>query len=142
MHPQIILLLILTAFLWGLTPVIEKKALQTASPFAGLVIRNFAVTLILVIVILLWGKTREILTMPSRTMFYFAASGVIAGLLAMITYFTALKLGATSKIVPISATYPLITAFICILFLGEQVTLLRILGTILIISGVYLVKIS
>jgi len=60
----------------------------------------------------------------------------------MLTYFGALKLGATTKIIPISATYPLVTALLGILILGEQATLLRILGAGLIIGGVWLVKIG
>jgi transporter family protein len=86
------------------------------------------------------GKTKEIINTPLKAMILFALSGIIAGLLAMLTYFTALKLGATSRIVPISATYPLVTVILGILILGEQVTLIRIIGTILIIAGIWLVN--
>jgi transporter family protein len=46
----------------------------------------------------------------------------------------------TSKIVPIAAAYPLITAVLSIVVLGEQVTLQRIIGIILTIIGIILVK--
>lgn len=142
MQTNIIILLILTAFLWGITPVMEKKGLQTSSPLVGLIFRNFTVSIILVFIILFMGKTKEILATPPKTMLLFGLTGIVAGLLAMLTYFTALKLGATSKIVPISAAYPLITAILGVLILGEGVTLMRIIGTLLIIGGIWLVKIG
>ncbi|NQT06897.1 MAG: EamA family transporter, partial [Candidatus Omnitrophica bacterium] len=61
-------------------------------------------------------------------------------LLGMWTYFAALKLGATSKIVPIAAAYPLVTAILSIIILKEGVTIMRFIGTALIIAGIWLVK--
>lgn len=141
MQTNIILLLIFTAVLWGITPIMEKKGLQNTSPLVGLVFRNFTVSFILIMAILFMNKTKEVFATSLRDIVLFGLSGVIAGLLAMLTYFSALKLGATSQIVPIAATYPLITAIISILVLGEQLTLIRILGTIFIIIGIWLVKI-
>jgi len=65
---------------------------------------------------------------------------MMAGLLGMWTYYTALKMEATSKIVPIAACYPLVTAFLSVLILKEGVTFQRIIGTALIVSGIWLVK--
>jgi transporter family protein len=141
MQVNIILLLVLTAILWGITPIMEKKGLQNTSPLVGLVFRNFTVSFILILAILFMNKTKEVFTTSSRDMILFGLSGIIAGLLAMVTYFSALKLGATSQIVPIAATYPLITAIISILLLGEQLTFIRIIGIVLIIIGIWLVKI-
>lgn len=142
MQANVIFLLILTAILWGATPILEKKGLETASPIVGLVFRNLAVIICVIAVIFITGKTKEVLSTPPKIMLLFALTGIIAGFLAMLTYFGALKLGATSRIVPISATYPLVAAILGVLILGEQATLLRILGTVLIIGGVWLVKIG
>ena len=142
MQANVIILLILTAILWGTTPILEKKGLETTSPIVGLVFRNLAVIICVIAAVFITGKTKEVLSTPPKTMLLFALTGIIAGFLAMLTYFGALKLGATSKIIPISATYPLVTALLGILILGEQATLLRILGAGLIIGGVWLVKIG
>ena len=64
----------------------------------------------------------------------------MAGLIAMWTYFYLLKEGMASKIVPIAASYPLVTAVLSILILGEQVTIQRIIGIILTIIGIILIK--
>ena len=142
MQTNVIILLILTAILWGATPIMEKKGLETTSPIVGLAFRNLAIIICVFITVLVMGKAKELISTPPKTMLLFAATGIIAGFLAMLTYFGALKLGATSKIIPISATYPLVTALLGILILGEQATVLRVLGAGLIIGGVWLVKIG
>lgn len=142
MQTNVIILLILTALLWGATPIMEKKGLETTSPIVGLAFRNLAIIICVIAAVFIMGKTKELLSTPPKTMLLFALTGVIAGFLAMLTYFGALKLGAASKIVPISATYPLVAALLGILILGEQATVLRILGTVLIIGGAWLVKIG
>jgi len=142
MSLNVILLLILTAIFWGITPAMEKKGLESTSPIVGLVFRNFTVSFFLILIVLFMGKTKEVLATPPKTMILFAATGIIAGLLAMFTYWGALKLGATSKIVPIAATYPLITAVISIVALGEHLTALRFAGITLIVGGVWLVGVK
>ena len=64
----------------------------------------------------------------------------MAGLIGMLTYFFALKKGATSQIVPIAATYPLVTALLSVIILSEHVTVLRLVGTVLIVLGIWLVQ--
>ncbi len=58
----------------------------------------------------------------------------------MWTYFKVLKMGPSSKIVPLAATYPLVTAVLSVLILREEVSWQRIVGTGLIIIGIFLVK--
>jgi transporter family protein len=47
-----------------------------------------------------------------RSFLLFGASGMMAGLLGMWTYYAALKMEATSKIVPIAASYPWLLLFL------------------------------
>jgi drug/metabolite transporter (DMT)-like permease len=42
--------------------------------------------------------------------------------------------------VPITATYPLVTALFAVLFLGEPLSPSRVLGALLIVAGVYFVR--
>ena len=139
MKPEIILLLIVTAVLWGTTPVLEKIGLGKTDPITGVTIRSIAVTLALLAYVTLTGKLKQVFTADMKTIAIFSITGIMAGLLGMITYFVALKKGATSQIVPIAATYPLVTAILSVLILGEHVTLMRLLGTIFIIIGIWFV---
>ena len=136
----VVVLLILTAILWGSSPILEKIGLRNTAPLIALTIRSIGVTVALLLTLAWLGKFKEVFNVEGKTVLLFVISGIMAGLLGMWTYFGALKAGATSKIVPIAACYPLITAFLSILILKEGVTMLRLIGTLLIIAGIWLVK--
>jgi transporter family protein len=136
----VFILLFLTVLLWGTSPIIEKTGLSNTTPFVGLTIRSLGVSIILVITLTLMGQWKTIFSVNPRTALLFVLSGTMAGLLGMWAYFAALKAGATSQIVPIAASYPLITALLSIFILKEDVTWVRLMGTCLIIAGIWLVK--
>jgi len=98
------------------------------------------VTISLLILTFLLGKGRTLVSLDGKSILLFGASGMMAGLLGMWTYYMALKMEATSKIVPIAACYPLITALLSVLILNEGVSVSRVIGTALIVSGIWLVK--
>ena len=137
---MVTLLLVITTLLWGATPIIEKIGLAKVDPLVGVTVRSTIVTIGLFILLLFMGKGRELIEVSGRNILLFGASGVMAGLLGMWTYYMALRMEATSKIVPIAASYPLVTAFLSVLILREGVTLSRVAGTALIVSGIWLVK--
>jgi bacterial/archaeal transporter family protein len=136
----VILLLIATTLLWGSTPILEKIGLAKVDPLIGVTIRSAIVTTGLFLLTFLMGKGRALIELDGKSVLLFGASGVIAGILGMWTYYGALKMEATSKIVPIAACYPLVTALLSVLVLKEGVTLYRVIGTALIVSGIWLVK--
>ena len=137
---MVVFLLIATTLLWGSTPILEKIGLAKVDPLIGVTVRSVIVTAGLFLITFLMGKGRELIELDGKSVLLFGASGVIAGLLGMWTYYGALKVEATSKIVPIAACYPLVTALLSILVLKEGVTFQRVIGTMLIVAGIWLVK--
>ena len=137
---MVILLLIVTALLWGTTPIIEKIGLAKIDPLIGVTIRSTIVTAGLFILTFLLGKGKSLMEVDGKGFLIFGASGMMAGLLGMWTYYTVLKAEPTSKIVPIAACYPLVTVLLSALILKEGVTISRLIGTVLIVSGIWLVK--
>ena len=137
---MVILLLIVTALLWGSTPILEKMGLVKVDPFVGVTIRSTIVTAGLLILTFILGKGRALMSLDGKSIMLFGASGMMAGLLGMWTYYMALKMEATSKIVPIAACYPLVTALLSVLILNEGLNTSRVIGTALIVSGIWLVK--
>ena len=137
---MVVLLLIVTTLLWGSTPILEKMGLAKVDPLIGVTIRSAVVTAGLFLLAFLLGKGRTLLELDGKSILLFGASGMMAGLFGMWAYYGALKMEATSKIVPIAACYPLVTALLSVLVLKEGVTLHRVIGTALIVSGVWLVK--
>ncbi|UCC94754.1 MAG: EamA family transporter [Candidatus Omnitrophota bacterium] len=134
------LFLTLTALCWGIAPILEKYGLKDTDEFAAVAVRSFAIFFVLLAIFVFTGKMQTIFTFPLKKIIIFSLSGLLAGLLGMWTYFKALKMSPSSKIVPLVATYPLITVILSVFLLKEEVSWQRILGTILIILGVLLVK--
>jgi len=135
-------LLFITMLLWGTTPLFEKIGLRDVEPLTGILIRSAAITVILLVVYIFSGRIHELTKVSLKNYTLFTASGVMAGLVGMWTYFYLLKSGMTSKIVPIAASYPLITAILSMAILGEAMTLQRIIGIIMTIAGIILVQSS
>lgn len=140
MSSHAFLLLLITALLWGGTPILEKAALKITDPVTGIFIRSAFITFIMLIICLLTGKWQTVLNTPLKAKMLFCLSGLMAGLLGMFTYYHALRISPVSKAVPIAAAYPLVAAVLGVIFLGEQITLFRVLGVAFIIFGVWLVK--
>ena len=138
---MVILLLVVTAaILWGATPILEKIGLTKVDSLAGITIRSAVATVGLLIITFILGRGRALMEVDGKGFLLFGASGLLAGALGMWAYYAALKMEATSKIVPISASYPLVTALLSFLILREGVTLPRVIGTALIVIGIWFVK--
>ena len=86
------------------------------------------------------GRIKAISHMPLKSIIFFAMSGILAGFLGVYFYFQILKNNPSSKIVPLAATYPLVTAILSVIFLKEGFSWSRIIGTVLIVLGILLVK--
>jgi transporter family protein len=136
---KILLYSLTTVLLWGAAPIIEKIGLTKASPFAGVTIRTIAIAIILLTIMIMTGRSQEVMAVGAKGFLLFCCSGILAGLLGMWTYFAALQMGEISRVVPISSAYPLVASFLGIIILREGFSLPRLLGTVLIISGVWLV---
>lgn len=75
-----------------------------------------------------------------RSAAFICAGGLIAGLLGQFAFYSALKSGEASLVVPVAATYPLVALIVSALFLGEAVTLQKAAGIILVAGGVMLLR--
>jgi bacterial/archaeal transporter family protein len=60
--------------------------------------------------------------------------------LGAVFLFIALSRGEASKVVPVTSAYPVVTLVGSALFLAEAITLLRVIGTVLVVSGVVLIS--
>ena len=120
--------------------IFDKLALGKTSPITGMMVRQFILTGVLVGVGVMTGGLRGMGALDGRTVFFFGLSGICGGAAGLWTYYHALRLGGASLVVPITATYPLITVLLSWLVLHEALTVPRVIGTALIVMGVWLVK--
>ncbi len=137
---RLAIFLFLTAFFWGIAAIFDKLALGKTSPLSGILVRQLILTGILLGVGVGTGRLLGVGALDRRTILFFGLSGICGGAAGLWTYYHALRLGGASLVVPITATYPLITALLSWLILQEGLTVPRIIGTALIVMGVWLVK--
>ena len=59
---------------------------------------------------------------------------------ALVLFFYALTKGEASTVVPATSAYPLVTLVGAAIFLGERITVVRVIGAVLIIAGVIVIS--
>lgn len=133
---------VLAAVIWGFAPALEKVGLKGASidPFLGVFIRTIPIALIAVLGVVLMGRLGEVAAVDLKSALFVAAGGLVAGLLGQLAFYSALKWGEASVVVPVAATYPLVALLVSVLFLGEAFTIQKLAGIILVVGGVVLLK--
>lgn len=133
---MVMLLAFIGMMCWGIAPLFVKLGLKDINPLSGLAIR----TAFTIIVITGWmfidGSIFKLKSISSPTLLLLAAEAVLATLIGDLAYFAAIKRGAVSLVTVIMSSSPLITIICSVLFLGEQVTFARVIGTGLIILGI------
>ncbi len=134
------LLAIVTLFFWGIAPIFGKLGLAKINPYTALAIRSFIVAIIMLIVLLARGNFGELAKIDLKSIAYIGLEGIFASLIGHFAYYYALKLGETSRIVPIAAAFPIITVIAAAIFLSEKITLLKGSGILLILVGVFLIR--
>ncbi len=70
--------------------------------------------------------------------FFIMMSGLFAGILGMYFSYKSIETGEVSRVVGVSAAYPMITFILALFFHGEQFTPGKLAGISCIIGGVFL----
>lgn len=115
----------------GLIGVTTKLALQDLPPLE----------------LFLWAALAYVvvgaITIASGTSINFSMAGVpwaiATGVLAatgILIRFLALRSGEVSKVMPVTAGYPVVSVVIAVLLLGEMLTAERAIGTVMVVGGI------
>jgi transporter family protein len=119
----------------GAAGVTTKLALRTIS-WEQLILWVPIVYIVIAAVLITTRGTR----LPVGVGGAWAAVTAICMALALVVLFYALTQGEASRVVPASSAYPAVTLIGAALFLGETITVPRIIGTVLVVAGVVLIS--
>ena len=133
-------LALLTAFIWGFVPFLEKVGLSSVEPTTAYLVRCSGVFLGVVIIIAFTPQFPSFGKMGVKSIFFLVLSGILAGFVAQLVFYKALKMGEISRIIPITSCYPLFTFLLGWVFLGEELALSQVVGMLLILCGILLLK--
>lgn len=135
-----IYLSMITAALWGATPLFEKLALGAVAPLPALAARSALLAALSLAAAVVAGEIRQVFAIDARSLVFIALATTAGGFVGLLMYFHALRGGQASVVVPISGSYPLVTTLLAIIFLQEAVTPGRLLGAALVVAGVILLR--
>lgn len=123
-----------TLGLWGLWGILGKLAYRTVSPkeYIPLVLIGNIVVLIFASMFLLKPSHFKIESQDSL----FAILSSIAYVAGGLFFFIALGKGETSKVVLITALYPIITITYSLLFMNEPISIVKLTGIITVFVGI------
>ncbi len=132
---------ILAALVWGIAPIVEKAGIARIEPMAGVIIRSFGVIIgAIVLAVFNSHMLKLAFRADQKTIILLLMGGIIASILGQIFFYNALKHGEVSKMVPIAATYPLVSFLLGLVFFGESFTIAKGLGIGFVILGVFFLR--
>ncbi len=138
-RPAQLLLPLLSGFCFGVVAILRKLGLSGAGPVVGSAI-NATTALVAFTTFLLASGHRAAMICRGRSLGYFVAAGLMENASVFLTI-VALSVGTVSVVVPLTGTAPIFVILLAPLFLkGVEVLNLRVvLGTLLVVLGVYLI---
>ena len=141
MELSTVIFLLLAILGWGMGAFFDKACLKHMDPSGAFYVRSlFMIVLFVPLVLWKYAQTKQALLGSDKLGPIFVISSVVVSMGGVFFYLKALDGGAATKIVPLSSTYPFVTFAMAVLFLGESITLNKMIGTLLLSGGIYFIS--
>ena len=131
---------LLSALFAAITTILCKCGLRDADSDAATALRTTIVLVLSVCVVLITGQWRDISNVTGMTLLFLILSGCATGA-SWLCYFKALKMGDVNKVAPIDKSSTVLAMLMSFIFLGEQLTLYKIIAMVLIGAGTLMMSI-
>jgi transporter family protein len=126
-----------SAFFAGITAILAKIGIKNTDSNLATAIRTIVILAFSWLMVFVVGSIDTINELSQKTIIFLILSGLATGL-SWLCYFRALQLGNVNKVTPIDKSSTILTMVLAIIFLGEKITILKIISIILIGVGTYL----
>ena len=140
MDPVTLLFAAIALLGFGSGAIFDKLALRELSAGTAVVARSLMTATIFAGYGAFVGHFRRIGVAGAVPLAWLVAGVVVNPVLGQLALFKALKFGEASRVVPIAASYPLVTVILAALFLGEKLTAPKVAGVLCIVVGIGLVS--
>lgn len=128
------------ALCWTVSAVLYKEALSRTKPIPANVVRCVCTTMVLVACLAVIGKFEILMDLPLYAAVLAGVSGIVGLGLGDTLYMVSLKLIGVARAVPVTCTYPLFNLLLAVFLQREKVTPQVVLGTFVIVFGVWLLS--
>lgn len=126
-----------SAFFAGITAILAKIGIKNTESNLATAIRTIVILIFSWLMVFIVGSFNTITELSIKTIIFLILSGLATGL-SWLCYFKALQLGNVNKVTPIDKSSTILTMILAMIFLGEKITILKIVSIILIGIGTYL----
>ena len=128
-----LVLAFLSAGFAGITAILAKIGLRNVNSNLATALRTIVVLLFSWLMVFIVGSASEIKDISVKTFIFLILSGLSTGA-SWLCYFKALRLGDVNKVTPIDKSSTVLTMILAMIFLGERLTAVKIIGMVLMIE--------
>lgn len=136
MDLSLLIIAVGSAVTYAASNIAARLGLKHSTPITMICVSFATQTITLWAAVFLTGGIPEV---APTAVFLFAIVGVFMPLIRFLTYTGIAKIGA-ARSASLRSTYPLFSAIVAIMFLHEEATRIVILGTVLVVVGVFLIS--
>ncbi len=125
---------LLSALFAAATAILAKIGVAHVDSNLATAVRTTVVVVFAWSIAIALGKHGELRQLDRRTLLFLGLSGLATGL-SWLCYFRALQLGPASRVAPLDKLSVVLVMIFAMIFLGEKLSPLAILGGVLITAG-------
>jgi bacterial/archaeal transporter family protein len=129
---------VLSALFAALTAIFAKVGVEQINADLATFIRTIVVICLLSGILIATGGYENPSSVPGKTWLFLLLSGLATGA-SWLCYFRALKIGQAAQVAPIDKLSVVLVAIFGVVFLGEKLSTLNVLGVAMIGAGAILV---
>ncbi len=126
-----------SAFFAGITSILAKCGIKKTDSDIAMAFRTIVVLIFSWIMVFITGSWKDIGMIEPKTWVFLILSGLATGA-SWLCYFRALQVGNINKVVAVDKSSVVLTMVLAIVFLKEDITLIKGIAIILIGLGTYL----
>lgn len=126
-----------SALFAGLTSILAKIGIRQTDSTVATAIRTIVVLIFAWLMVFIVGSQDTLSSVSGHTMLFLILSGLATGA-SWLCYFKALTLGDVNRVVPIDKFSTVLTIVLAVIFLGEPLSVVIVLGALMIALGTYL----
>lgn len=129
---------LIAAICWGTGPVVTRLSLQNlrVTSVATFNMLTGVVVLMILALVFHWGT---IMALPAYIYLIFLAYGLLNNTMGVFFFTNGIRLVGPSRASIMSATQPLFAVTLAVIFLGEEFTAIKVVGTLAIVLGTMII---
>lgn len=126
-----------SAFFAGVTAILAKCGIKNIDSNVATAVRTVVVLLFSWLMVFVVGSQSGITEIAPRTLVFLVLSGLATGA-SWLCYFHALQIGDINKVTPVDKSSVVLTMLLAFIFLGEEISTLKVVCMVLIGAGTLL----